>query len=177
METKKIILQEFFVQPRRPFHIRELAQLTKLSHTAVGKNLLELVKDGFIVLKKVTPYDKYVANQASWKFCHSKTSSTIEQIHESGLLEHLEKEFEFPALVLFGSASKGLDDEKSDIDICIISSLTRLPDLARYEKKLHRPVSLHIYNLKQWKDLKVKNPELVNSICNGIVLSGQLEVV
>ena len=48
---------------------------------------------------------------------------------------------------------------------------------AQFEHALKRKVNLHIFNKKSWSEAKKKNPGLVNSICNGIVLSGQLEVL
>ena len=73
---------------------------------------------------------------------------------------------------MFGSYSKATDDKESDIDICIISKIKKEFNVKDYEKKLNREISLH-----HFEDIKgAKNKGLINSICNGIVLSGDLEV-
>ena len=47
----------------------------------------------------------------------------------------------------------------------------------KYEKKLNRKVSLHKFDKNSWTKIRKSNPNLVNNICNGIVLSGELEVL
>ena len=47
----------------------------------------------------------------------------------------------------------------------------------KYERILNRKVSPHFFSDKEWERNKIKNRQLVNNICNGIVLSGQLEVI
>ena len=78
---------------------------------------------------------------------------------------------------LFGSFARDAADEKSDIDLGIISEVRNIPDLHNFQRIIKRPISMHVFNKQEWKEMKKKNPNLVNSICNGIVLSGQLEVL
>ncbi len=177
METKISILEPFFKRPTTLFHIREIAKATKLSHTAVGKYLHKFEKESLLVMKQTTPYPTYRANSNSLAFLNLKRYYNLEQLRTSGLLAALEKEYEYPILVLFGSYAQALDDEKSDIDICVISEVAKEFSFETYEKKLQRKISIHHFTRKKWEETKKLNPELINSICNGIVLSGQLEVL
>ena len=177
METKIAILTPFFENPAESFHIREVAKRTGISHTAVRKHLAALYGEGYLLIKKEKPYNAYKANASSKKFCNLKLYYNLEKLRESGLIEQLERRYDYPCIVLFGSYAKAYDDEKSDIDICLISEVKKETDVKNYQKILHRPVSMHLFDARQWEEAKKKNPDLINSICNGIVLSGQLEVV
>jgi len=72
---------------------------------------------------------------------------------------------------------KAADDEGSDVDICVLTDIKKEFDASRYEKDLERKVSIHKFSNNEWETAIIKNPHLINSICNGIVLSGELEVI
>lgn len=177
MERKIAILEPFFKSPNANFHIREIAKLAKISHTTIAKYLKKLEKEQYLITSPTKPYSTYRANTASKKYLNLKLYCNLEKIRESKLVEELEKKYNYPTIVLFGSFAKAIDDEKSDIDICIISEAKSELDLKSYENIIGRPISLQLFNKKRWQEAKKKNPNLINSICNGIVLSGQLEVL
>lgn len=177
METKIAILAPFFKNPMRSFHIRGVAKITGISHTAVRKHLAALHSEGYIIVKQETPYNSYKANTSSKKFLNLKLYYNFEKLRESGIVEKLEQVYNYPCIVIFGSYAKAFDDDKSDVDICIICEMKKEISLKPYERIIQRPISLHLFNTQRWKEAKTKNPDLINSICNGIVLSGQLEVL
>ncbi len=176
MELNTAILQPFFVRPRTPVLMRELARLANVSHTTARKYVLHYVQERILVAKKSTPYPVYVANLDSARFTTLKLYFTLDLMHTTGLLSFLEHTYSYAPIILFGSAAKGIDDEQSDIDVCIISRATPQVKLSTYEKKLNRPISIHHFTPQQWSSAIHKNPELVNNIINGITLSGQVEV-
>ena len=177
MERKIYILEYFFLFPNRLFHIREIAKLKKINHATVRNYIKRLEQEGHIMPKLTTPFTSYKANTGSKKYLNLKMYYNLEKIRESGIVENLEKHFDYPTIVLFGSYSKAFDDEKSDVDLCIISEIKTLLELSSFKKIIKRDVSLHLFDKRKWIESKKKNPSLVNSICNGIVLSGQLEVL
>ena len=177
METKISILAPFFAYPNANFHIREIAKLTKISHTAVGKHIKQLEKEGYLMMAPTKPYRTYKSNTSSKKYLNLKLYYNLEKIRESGLVENLEKSYEYPIIVLFGSYSKAMDDEGSDVDICIISNVKSQINLEEFKKKIGRDISIHFFDKKKWEESKRKNPYLINNFCNGIVLSGQLEIL
>ena len=70
-----------------------------------------------------------------------------------------------------------LIDKTSDVDICLISNIEKEFSIEKYEKVLNRKISVHKFNKNSWTKAKNLNPNLINNICNGIVLSGELEVL
>jgi len=177
METKIAIMENFFINPGTAYHIREISKLTKINHMTVGKYLKVLKNDAYLIIKESTPYNTYKADTASKKYVNLKRYYNLEKLRKSEIIDALEKEFDFPVIVLFGSYARAEDDSNSDIDIAIISEAKKEIDISQYEKKLKKKISIHLFNHKKWEETKKKNPELVNSICNGLVLSGQLEVL
>ncbi|MBN1376862.1 nucleotidyltransferase domain-containing protein [Candidatus Woesearchaeota archaeon] len=176
METNITILTPFFEDPERNFHIRELSRIVNINHTTVRKYLKEFVNKGLLKTQKKGIYETYAINKNK-KFLNLKLFYNLEKIRKSGIVEDLEKYFDYPVIVLFGSYAFAQDNKKSDVDICIISSFEKEFETKKYEKTLNKKVSLHIFSEKTWKRLINKNPELANNISNGIVLSGEFEVM
>ncbi|MBI2106106.1 nucleotidyltransferase domain-containing protein [Candidatus Woesearchaeota archaeon] len=172
MEININILKPFFEDPQKGFLIRELARYLKTNHTKVRIHLKKLQKEGFLDLNKEGLYPCYKF-KISKKTLNLKLYFNLEKLRESEIVEDLEKKYDFPTIILFGSYSQGMDTKDSDIDICVVTKIKKDFNSEKYEKIIKRNVNLIFYdNLKN-----AKNKELVNNICNGIVLSGELEVV
>lgn len=176
METKLTILGKFFESPEKLFGIRELSRMLKINHTTIRQNLNKLVKQEILTIDQSYLYPAYKL-VSSRETLNLKLYYNLEKLRKSGLIEHLEKEFEFPTIILFGSYAKAMDNESSDIDICLISNISKEVHLEKYKSLLNREVSIHHFTKKSFENLKIKNKELFNNICNGIVVSGQLEVI
>lgn len=176
MERKLAILRPFFEDPNSRFSIRELSRLLRINHTTVRQYLDKLVKEGFLSLKKEGVYSFYRI-VLSKKTLNLKLYYNLEKIRNSNLIEDLERLYDLPVIVLFGSCASAMDDAGSDIDICIISDVEKEFPIEKYEKILNRKISLHRFSRGLWSRSKKSNPNLVNNICNGVVLSGELEVL
>ncbi|GBE20038.1 MAG TPA: ArsR family transcriptional regulator [Candidatus Pacearchaeota archaeon] len=176
METKLYIMSRFFEDPDREFHIRELSRLTGINHTTVRQNLNKLVKEGLLVLKKGKIISSYKII-FSRKYINLKLFYNLEKLRKSEIVENLQRYYDFPVIILFGSYAKSSDTINSDIDISVISNIKKEFNTSKYEKILNRKVTIHLFNKDRWKTAKKKNPELINNICNGIVLSGELRVL
>ncbi len=170
------ILKPFFENPEKAFQIRELSRLIKINHTTVRQHVNRLVGEGYLIIKKEGIYKTYSSN-LSKKYLNLKLFYNLESIRKSKIIEFLEKEFDFPSIILFGSYSKAQNSVSSDIDLCIISEINKELNLKKYEELLNRKIQLHLINKKTINIVKSKNPHLLNSICNGIVLSGELEII
>lgn len=177
MEIKFDILDHFFEYPNKGYTIRSLAKIAKINHTTVRKYLIYYVKAGLLVKKQTSPYVTFMADTNSKKYINLKLYYNLELIRESGLVEKIEKAYNYPPIVLFGSFSRAENDENSDIDICIVSDIKKGVDISELEEREFRKISFHQFTKKMWKEAKEKNPELVNNIANGITLSGQLEIL
>ncbi len=176
MERKLTILKPFFEDPNRKFSIRELSRILKINHTTVRQHLDKLSKENFLSVKKEGVYSFYRLVQNK-KTTNLKLYYNLEKLRKSGLVEALEKDYDLPVIVLFGSYASATDDITSDVDLCIISEVEKKFSSEKYAKRLNRNISIHKFNKKSWEKTKKANPELINSICNGIVLSGELEVL
>lgn len=176
MERKITILKPFFEDPNKKYSIRELSRILKINHTTVRQYLNRLVREGFLSSKKEGLYSFYrlVINK---KTLNLKLYYNLEKIRESKIIEDLEKEYDLPVIVLFGGYASAMDDPTSDIDLCLISNIEKEFLTEKYEKKLNRKISIHNFNKTSWEKSKKLNPHLINNICNGIVLSGELEVL
>ena len=176
MEKKLAILTPFFEDPNRKFSIRELARILKINHTTVRQYLIRLVKEEFLSYKRQGLYSFYQLT-LSKKTLNMKLCYNLEKIRESKLVGDLERIYDLPIIVLFGSYAFAMDDRSSDIDICLISNIEQEFPAGKYEKRLNRKVSIHKFSKASFEKTKKMNPGLVNSICNGIVLSGELEIL
>jgi predicted nucleotidyltransferase len=176
MEAKITILKPFFEEPNREYHIRELARILKINHTTVRQKLTKLVKEGFLTVSKGKIYSAYKPI-ISRKYLNLKLYYNLEKIRISELVDNIEKAFDYPTIILFGGYATANDDTTSDIDICVISNIKKEFDTEKCEKILNRKISFHLFTKEKWKSMAKENKGLINSICNGIVLSGQLEVL
>lgn len=163
------ILQLFFNSPTKLFQLREISRLIKLGLPSVINHVKKLEKQGFIKGVKNTIYTSYTANKTE-RFKLYKKNDILLRIYESGLIDYLDNELSPDAIVLFGSASRGEDIEKSDIDLFILAKEKDLK-LKKYENQLKRKI-------KPFFEEKLINlpKELLNNIINGIVLKGYLKV-
>lgn len=176
METKLTILKSFFENPNKEFHIREISRIVKINHTTVRQHLNKLVKEGYLSLAKSKLYLAYKLN-ISKKTLNLKLYYNLEKIRKSGLIEDLEKYYDYPVIVLFGSYAQARDDSNSDMDLCIISSIKKEFNTEKYKKALNRDINIRQYNKNSWEKSKKSNSGLINNICNGIILSGGLEAI
>ena len=164
-------MQEFFDCPRKQFLIRELSRNTKLAQTAVRLHLKALLSEGLIKKEKAGLYPSFEAVRENPMFKLLKSQNIILRLNSAGALGAVEKAFYPTCVVLFGSASRGEDTEKSDIDLFVQAKSGGI-DLSKFEAVLNRKINL-LFEPK----LKALSPELLNNIINGTLLYGYLKVV
>ena len=176
MEIKLTLLKPFFEDPHKRYSIRELSRILKINHTTVRQHLNRLVKEQFLISTKEGVYVFYQI-VFSKKMLHLKLYYNLEKIRNSHLIEELEKVYDLPVIVLFGSYASASDDASSDIDVCVISNIEKEFSTEKYQKMVNRKISLHKFSKDSWNRAKKLNPHLINNICNGMVVSGELEVL
>jgi predicted nucleotidyltransferase len=165
------VMELFFKNPERKFHLRELERLTKLSMPGVKKIVEKLEKEGLLKSKAEKMVKNFYASRNE-KFIQLKRAYNLYSISDSGLLNFLINKYQEPeSIVLFGSYGKGEDNSLSDIDIAIITPKRETCDLSDFERKLGRKIK--IYEIKIGKAEK----EFINTLANGIVLHGYLKLI
>ncbi|MBU0758416.1 MAG: hypothetical protein KKF44_10185 [Nanoarchaeota archaeon] len=165
------LLEPFFKDPEREFGIREFAVLRKLSPATASTKLKKFTKKQILKSRKERIYLLFKANLENELYKDLKIFYNLQNIKKCGLVEKLNSFYMKPTIIFFGSGSLGLDAAGSDFDIAVISERVDLPDITKYEKKLHRKIQL--FAVKELKDLK--NEHLINSIINGITLQGGIK--
>lgn len=177
MDTELSILKYFFDDPQENFHIREIARKSTLSHMTVRKYLRHFTQAGILIQHQPRPYPTFAANTSHPQYLNLKLFYNLERLRESNLIFTLEQFYDYPVIVLFGSYAQSSNTKESDIDIFILTNIEKEFSLSRYERTLQRKINLFICSEKEFIRMKTKSPELINNICNGITLSGKLEVL
>lgn len=170
------LMEVFYGYPEREFSLSELAKKAGVAKPHIGSLLEDLRKSGFIEIVKLSNIWRIRANRTSWLFIRAKIAYNLNSICLTGLIEYLAEKYQNPrAIVLFGSFRKGEDISSSDIDIAVETDggnyrTERLPELDSLEKQIGRSIQIHLFSRVD-VDINV-----FNSIANGIVLAGFLEV-
>jgi predicted nucleotidyltransferase len=166
------ILKLFFDGPLITIHIREVARRTGMSPRGAKYILDALTKEGLLNLTPTGVVSNYSGNYQSEKYMALKKSLNLYSLYSCGLVSALEEFYHTPkCIVLFGSYARGEDTGRSDIDIVIVTDNQDIPDLDMYESFINRKISISLV-----KNVKKEDSNFVNSLANGIVLSGYLEV-
>lgn len=170
------ILKEFFEAPDKEYSIRELSRVLKKNHMTIRSKLLKLLEDGYLKKQKTNLYDVFKSN-SGLKFLNLKLFYNLEKLRKSKLVEKLNEEYDYPQIILFGSYCEAKDHENSDVDICLITNIKKEINLKPFEKVLNRKIDLRILSESRWRELIKENPQLVNNIIRGLVLSDEFEVL
>ncbi|MBU1252709.1 MAG: nucleotidyltransferase domain-containing protein [Nanoarchaeota archaeon] len=175
MKRKVDILKPFFENPNERFQIRELSRILKINPTTIGDHLKKFAKENLIELEPGKPYPYFKAKESK-EFLIQKLFFNLEKLHQTSIIEQLEKDYDYPTIILFGSYADAIDDKNSDIDLLVLTEIKKDRNYTKFEKKLNRKVSIHLSTKEKFNSLKNKNPELLNNIINGITLAGKLEL-
>lgn len=171
------VLEVLYKYPDKEFSLSDLAKEAGVAKAHIGDMLSRLEGLDFVKIEKLSKIWRIKANRDNWQFQRSKIVYNLDFIYGSNLVEFLNQKYNNPkAIVLFGSFRAGTDTSDSDIDIAIESDefegydTVGLKDLEDFEKTINRKIQIHRFNRR-------KIPlDTFNSIANGIILLGFLEV-
>lgn len=162
------VAELFFLRPRKVRHLRELSRESGLSVSTVSSAVEELEKEGLLkVEKNVTKEIEATKNR---EFRDLKRAYNLRRLAETGLIDEVEKQHRPDTLVLFGSYSKGEDDETSDIDLAAVNGKETSPDLSGYEELLERKINVQEVRLEE------AGENFKATLANGVVLRGYLDL-
>lgn len=171
MFKKLNTLRPFLEAPNTEYNVREIGRILEINPATISKRLKELKDEGYIQYRKERMLDLYKADLDSDKYRDLKVYYTIRQLKDTGLIKAINRFYLKPTIILFGSSSKGMDTENSDVDILIITeNKKQLPETKIFEQRLKRKIQLFIHkNINE-----IKNEHLINNILNGITLQGNI---
>ena len=158
-----------FKKPEKWAHIRETARQIKISPETVRKVIMSLKREGIVESRKEGNMLQFRANLESEKYKREKMLYNLREIHYSGIVDFLNDFYSPQAIVLFGSYARGEDTSSSDIDIGVITSSKKQPDLSVFEKRLARRIELSLFTRKDVSE------EFFTNIINGITLKGMIK--
>lgn len=170
-------LKIFFEEPQREFHLREISRILKKNPVTIKKHLENFVKENILLQKKERGLEIYSSNNENSAYKKLKKMYNEIALEKSKLIDFLNNNFNLPTIILFGSYQKGEDSTNSDIDLFILTETKKQVNLKKFEKILSRKIQLHIRNQQQFNKDKKDKPDIVNSIINGTVMRGFLEVI
>ncbi len=179
IDNKEKVLNCIFAEPDKSFHIRLLGRLTKLHPNTIITITDELVKEGYITkeLDKETKFSIIKANTSNRMYKLTKQYMNVKNLYESGLIDFLNEQYAYPAIILFGSYAKAENTKKSDIDLFIITDVKQKADISSFYAKLDAEIQTFVHTKQEFQKLKKTNPELINNVLNGVKLEGYVEAV
>ncbi len=169
--VKQRVQEYFFLNPTAKLRVRQIERLVEVPLPSVIRYVKELEKEGILKRSEIAGITVYSADRTSKSFLLEKKLSNIRRLYSLGLIDLFNKEFNNPAIVVFGSYAKGEDVENSDIDLYIEAQAKKM-DFKELEKRLGRKIQVFMHK----NIYKIGNKELANNIMNGIVLNGFVEV-
>jgi predicted nucleotidyltransferase len=165
------VMRLFFDNPEKKFYLREIARATRLSAPGVLKIIKRLKSEGLLVSEKGKVVEDIFVNKNE-KFLSLKRCYNLFMFFDSKLVKFLRDVYEEPeAIVAFGSYARGEDISTSDVDIAVVTKKRIEASITKFENALKRKINVYEIKLSECK------PEFLNSLANGIVLYGNLEVV
>jgi predicted nucleotidyltransferase len=164
--TRVKLLTLFFTNIGKDFYLREIEKLIKENITSIRRELISL--------KKIGLFDEYLkGNNKYYKLnknfpLYSELKNIIfKTTGIKGVLEQtLKKQKNIKLSFIYGSYAKGIENEKSDIDLMIIGSPDYnqiLKSLKNIEKKLNREIDFVIYEEKEFAK-KIKDNYFVRTV-------------
>ena len=170
------ILSYFLQHPSQSVYVKELAKLIDVSPSSVSLALNKFREFGLVLKKEMGQTHFYKLNNDFIGINGLKKFHFLVQLHEVDFINSLLKFDEnIITVVLYGSFAAGDYDDKSDIDILVITpKKLRLNELIeKFEDKLARDLNIEIISINQWTKLKEKNDPFYNNVqMNHILLHG-----
>lgn len=160
------LMKLFFRKPTYEFHLRELSKELKWGPGKVER-IIKKIDKSLIVETRKKNLRIFKADYNSENFRECKLLWNIKTT--KGFIKKMPY---FECVVIFGSASKGEDIERSDVDLCVIGKEKHF-SVRELEEKTNRKVNiLFIDNALKLR----KNKELLNNLINGIIVKGYFKV-
>ena len=167
------LLQYYFENPKAQTHLRDIAKKAGISAASASIICKKLLNEGFLEKKKI-------GNSAIYSL--SANNNCLKRLKVAWFLQKIipliEGKFDerVYSVCLFGSFAAGEYDEKSDVDILVISDMGKKDVFAAFSqarKKLKNDLSIKILGTSEWKKIKdEKSRFYIELIAKHVVLFG-----
>jgi predicted nucleotidyltransferase len=168
------ILAKFIENPNTKFHVKELSRILKVSPGSVCKAVKRFEKNGLLIKNVVGQTHQYSINIENPMILPLKKFQGIVKIHNSDFAKNFLKADEnIISLAVYGSYADGTYDEKSDLDILVITpskkDVYNLPGI-KLQNELGLELSISIFKLSQWRRLAKKGDPYYKRIIENHIL-------
>jgi predicted nucleotidyltransferase len=167
------ILRILSEAPGKGTERKEIKEITKAGNFALSNSLKELERYNILLKKKVGKKEIYWLNSANpivqeiiklfelerIKFKNLQPSKTI---FLAKIIDEISK-LNPKSIILFGSHAKGTATEESDFDLCVVVKGSK-KDYLKAVSKLPENIQLHIFEEREFEELKKKKDLLVEEI-------------
>ncbi len=166
--SKKIInlLADY---PNQSFFTKEISRKLKISLGGAHNSLKELVKEKIVFMEQ----------RGNMKFFQINFhNSLVKQLRSAFAVEKLSKiigkiEKDSKEIVLFGSASRGEQSAKSDLDLFILANNSQKIKEIMEKEQVKLPIKMIIKTPNEWGEMEIKEPEFYSEVKKGIKLYEQ----
>jgi len=168
------ILAKFIENPNTKFYVKELSRILKVSPGSVSKAVNRFEKNGLLIKNVVGQTHQYSVNIENPMILPLKKFNGLVKIHNSNFKNtFLKADENMLSLAIYGSYADGTYDEKSDLDVLIITPSNKevynQPG-TKLQSKLGLELSISIFKLSQWRKLAKQNDPYYKRIVENHIL-------
>lgn len=175
------ILSFYLENPSGSFYVKELSRKLRVSPSSVSKTVKLLRHDKVLVMERKGLAHLYRLNEELPSVRMLKSAYVLIKLKDCKLVDRfLEVDNSLISLALYGSYAAGAYDERSDLDLLVITQKKKNvfhEPIRKLEEKLGVEISLDAFTLAQWKNLAKSNDPFYRSVVDEHVLlyGGALE--
>ena len=150
------ILQYFVRNPLSRITYTNLRNKLKIAKATITKHLNFLLENEFIKVEKIGLNKIYFLNTENFIVKQLKILDNLLLLNE---IKILGKKYEVE-IFLYGSAARGEDTEKSDIDLLIIGKVNKetiIQDIEKISKRIEREIKFTIFTPLEWSGVARKD--------------------
>jgi len=171
------VLTYFLSHPSTSIYVKQLSRELKISPSGTNQTLKLLARSKVLFKEEIGKAHYYFLNNGLPFIKLLKVSYFLAKIEEWKIEAKFKNQDEdLISLAVYGSYASGNFDEKSDIDLLLISSKSKahfLNLIQNIEKYLNKEVNFEVLNISKWQKIKKENEPFYQEIIrNHILLVG-----
>jgi predicted nucleotidyltransferase len=155
------ILAKFIENPNTKYYVKELSRVLEVSPGSVSSAVKRFEADGLLIKSVVGQTHQYIINIENPGVLPLKKFYGLVKIHNSDLANMLLGADEnIISLAIYGSYADGTYDEKSDLDVLIITPSKKEAfnePGTKLQSRMGLELSISIFKLSQWRKLAKQN--------------------
>ncbi|MBU4589589.1 MAG: nucleotidyltransferase domain-containing protein [Candidatus Omnitrophica bacterium] len=168
------ILAYFLAHPSVEVYVKELARRLKVGPTNANNALRTLEEMALLQRQGKARAHFYSLNNDSVIVKHLKIAYFLARLEHAKLIDRfLEVDEDLISLCIYGSFADGRFDEKSDLDLIIISHKEKLAfnsALSELERALNLEINIEVFSLLKWKRVKEQDKGFYQEVMASHVL-------